>query len=87
MADTHTLIIANRGEIVVRIIRTTQALGLTAVAVRTTDEEALGDAAGLHVQLADRVVALPGRGASAYLDAEAVVAAAQQAGAQLVHPG
>jgi acetyl/propionyl-CoA carboxylase alpha subunit len=87
MADTHTLLIANRGEIAVRIIRTAQALGLTAVAVRSADEEALGDAAGLHVQLADRVVTLPGRGAAAYLDAEAVVAAAQQAGAQLVHPG
>ena len=83
----RTLLIANRGEIAVRIIRTAQARGLTAVAVRSTDEEALGAAAGLHVQLADRVVTLPGRGAAAYLDAEAVVAAAREAGAQLVHPG
>ena len=83
----RTLLIANRGEIAVRIIRTAQARGLTAVAVRSTDEEALGAAAGLHVQLADRVVTLPGRGAAACLDAEAVVAAAREAGAQLVHPG
>ena len=83
----RTLLIANRGEIAVRIIRTAQARGLTAVAVRSTDEEALGAAAGLHVQLADEVVTLPGRGAAAYLDAEAVVAAAAAAKAQLVHPG
>src|SRR5699024_777776 len=83
----RTLLIANRGEIAVRIIRTAQARGLRAVAVRSTDEEALGAAAGLHVQLADEVVTLPGRGAAAYPDAEAVVAAAQEAGAQLVHPG
>lgn len=87
MHDQPAVLIANRGEIAVRIIRSAQAMGFAAVAVRSTDEEALGAAAGLHVRLADRVVTVPGRGASAYLDADAVVAAAQEAGAQFVHPG
>lgn len=81
------ILIANRGEIAARIIRTAQAHGMHTIAIRSVDEEALGDAAGLHVQLADEVLTLPGRGATAYLDAEAVIEAARSAGAQLVHPG
>src|SRR5690606_25211859 len=87
MDATRTLLIANRGEIAVRIIRSARAKGMKTIAVRSTDEEALGAAAGLHVQLADEVVTLPGRGASAYLDAPEVVRAARSSGAGLVHPG
>ncbi|GAA4509684.1 acetyl-CoA carboxylase family protein [Brevibacterium yomogidense] len=87
MDATRTLLIANRGEIAVRIIRSARAKGMKTIAVRSADEEALGAAAGLHVQLADEVVTLPGRGASAYLDAPEVVRAARSSGAGLVHPG
>src|SRR5690625_1606423 len=87
MHNTPTILIANRGEIAARIIRTAQAHGMRTVAIRSSDEEALGGAAGLHVQLADEVMTLPGRGAAAYLDAQAVLEAACSTGAQLVHPG
>ncbi|GAA2106752.1 acetyl-CoA carboxylase family protein [Brevibacterium salitolerans] len=87
MEETPTLLVANRGEIAVRIIRTARTAGMRTVAVRSADEEALGAAAGLHVQLADEVVTLPGRGASAYLDVEAILAAARGSGAEWVHPG
>ena len=82
-----SILIANRGEIALRIIRAARAAGLRTVVVRASDEEVLGAAGGLHLRLADEVVTLPGRGPSAYLDASAIVAAASAAGAQLVHPG
>ena len=81
------LLVANRGEVACRIIRSAKALGYRAVAVQSANEEALGAAAGLHVALADEVVTLPGVGASAYLDPDAIVAAATSAGCGLVHPG
>ncbi|SMY12529.1 carboxyl transferase domain-containing protein [Brevibacterium jeotgali] len=81
------ILIANRGEIAVRVVRAARAAGLRTIVVRATDEEALGTAGGLHLGLADEVVTLPGRGASAYLDASAIIAAATHTGASLVHPG
>ncbi|MCI4010786.1 carboxyl transferase domain-containing protein [Brevibacterium sp. ZH18] len=81
------LLVANRGEIACRIIRSARALGYRAVVVQSANEETLGSAAGLHVTLADEVVTLPGVGASAYLDPDAIVAAATSAGCELVHPG
>lgn len=73
---------ANRGEIAVRVIRAAQELGLGTVAVHAADESHPAHAAG-----ADLVVALPGSGPRAYLDIEAVVAAAVSTGATAVHPG
>ncbi|WP_054812465.1 acetyl-CoA carboxylase family protein [Nocardia arizonensis] len=75
--------VVNRGEIAVRVLRAAREYGYETLAVHTDDEP---DAA--HLRLADDTVQLPGRGAAAYLDVTAVVAAARKAGVgTLVHPG
>lgn len=76
------LLIANRGEIAVRIARAASELGLASVAVFTTD-----DADGGHVLKADTSVALPGHGVAGYLDIDALVAAAREQRCDAVHPG
>ncbi|HEX2315756.1 MAG TPA: biotin carboxylase N-terminal domain-containing protein, partial [Thermomonospora sp.] len=73
----ETVLIANRGEIAVRIARTLRRLGVRSVAVHTA-----ADAGARHVREADEAVLVPG-----YLDVAAVVGAARSAGAQAVHPG
>src|ERR1700722_5155425 len=78
----ESLLIANRGEIAVRIARTAGDLGVETVAVYAED-----DAASLHTRAADRAVALPAAGVPAYLDGAAIIAAAQAAGCGAVHPG
>ena len=78
----NALLIANRGEIAIRIARAAADLGMRTVAVYSED-----DAASLHIRVADEAVALEGRGAAAYLDEAAVVEAAQAAGCDAVHPG
>lgn len=77
-----SLLIANRGEIAIRIARAAQDLGIRAVAIFTKDDEA-----SLHVRRADHAAALPGLGAAGYLDIDAVIAAAKEAGCDAVHPG
>jgi acetyl/propionyl-CoA carboxylase alpha subunit len=69
------LLVANRGEIAVRIMATASVLGIETVAVYAADDAACG-----HVGRADAAVELPGPGAVAYFDADAVVAAAVSAG-------
>jgi acetyl/propionyl-CoA carboxylase alpha subunit len=76
------LLIANRGEIALRIIRTATELELDTVAVYAED-----DADSPHVHAADEAIALPGAGPAAYLDHAAILAAAKDAGAELIHPG
>jgi acetyl/propionyl-CoA carboxylase alpha subunit/acetyl-CoA carboxylase carboxyltransferase component len=76
------LLIANRGEIALRIIRTATELELGTVAVYAED-----DADSPHVHAADEAIALPGAGPAAYLDHDAILAAAKNSGAELVHPG
>ncbi|MFC0282513.1 carboxyl transferase domain-containing protein [Camelimonas abortus] len=76
------LLIANRGEIAIRIARAASELGLHSVAVYAEDE-----ASALHVRKADEAAPLPGRGARAYLDIDAVIAAAKAAGCDALHPG
>ena len=76
------VLIANRGEIAVRIARAAADLGIASVAVHATDEP---DAP--HVAKADAAVALAGAGVAAYLDVDDVLRAAAQAGADAVHPG
>ncbi|CRK50229.1 Acyl-CoA carboxylase [Rhodococcus sp. RD6.2] len=82
MPDLSTVLVANRGEIALRIIRSATELGLDTVAVYATD-----DADAPHVAAATTAVALAGSGPSAYLDRRAMLAAATTTGATLVHPG
>ncbi|WP_209323413.1 acetyl/propionyl/methylcrotonyl-CoA carboxylase subunit alpha [Brevibacterium renqingii] len=78
-----TILIANRGEIAVRIIRACAEHGHTSVAVYADQ-----DADALHTSLADAAFALPGAtAAETYLSIDAILAAAKQAGADAVHPG
>ena len=76
------VLIANRGEIAVRIARTAGDLGVKTVAVYADD-----DAASLHTRAADQAVSLGASGVPAYLDGTAVIAAAQATGCDAVHPG
>ena len=76
------LLIANRGEIAVRILRAAQDLGLATVSVYARD-----DAGAMHCTLADEAVALQATGPAAYLDIAALIAIARQHGCDAVHPG
>jgi acetyl/propionyl-CoA carboxylase alpha subunit/acetyl-CoA carboxylase carboxyltransferase component len=76
------LLVANRGEIAVRILDTAAVLGIPTVAVHPDD-----DAGCLHVARADEAVRLPGTGAAAYLDVAEVVGAAVKTGCDALHPG
>lgn len=76
------LLIANRGEIAVRIARAAAELGIATVAVYPAD-----DASSLHTRLADEAHQIPGLGAAAYLDGEQLLAVARQTGCDAVHPG
>ena len=76
------LLIANRGEIAIRIAQAAAELDIPTVAVYSKDDER-----SLHVRRADDAALIPGVGARAYLDVEAIVAAAQGAGCDALHPG
>ncbi|VTU16560.1 2-oxoglutarate carboxylase small subunit [Variovorax sp. PBL-H6] len=76
------ILVANRGEIAVRLVRALRDLGIASVAVHAKD-----DAAALHVQLADKAVALGLTGPAAYLDSTALIEIARAEGCDAVHPG
>jgi acetyl/propionyl-CoA carboxylase alpha subunit/acetyl-CoA carboxylase carboxyltransferase component len=77
-----SLLIANRGEIAIRIARAASELGLRTVTVFSED-----DARSLHIRKADEAHPLRGRGPAAYLDGEQLVAVAQATRCDAVHPG
>ena len=77
------ILVANRGEIAVRIIRASHELGMEAVAVYSD-----ADAEAQHVRMADIAVRLgPAPPSESYLRIDAIVAAAQTIGAEAIHPG
>ena len=83
MTDIQSILIANRGEIALRVIRTARAMGLRTVAVYSD-----ADAASPHVRAADAAVRLgPASATESYLNVAAILAAAREAGADAVHPG
>ena len=78
-----SLLIANRGEIACRIIRTARAMGIRTVAVYSD-----ADAKALHVRSADEAVHIgPSPARESYLVGEKIIAAAKQTGAEAIHPG
>ncbi len=77
-----SLLVANRGEIAIRIIRAAADLGIRTVAVYSED-----DAEALHTRVADEARPLSGRGVPPYLDIEGMIEVAREAGCDALHPG
>jgi len=80
--DIRKLLIANRGEIAVRISRAAAELGIETVSIYSED-----DHLSLHTRRTDSAVPIRGRGAAAYLDMEQIINAARTTGCDAVHPG
>ncbi|MDA1302332.1 MAG: carbamoyl-phosphate synthase large subunit [Proteobacteria bacterium] len=76
------LLVANRGEIAIRIMRAAAELGIATVSVAPAD-----DAGSLHTGKADEAVTLEGTGAGAYLDIGQIIKVAQSTGCDAIHPG
>ncbi len=77
------ILIANRGEIALRIIRACQELGIKTVAVYSEADED-----SLHVRFADEAICIgPARGIDSYLKPDRIIAAAEVSGAEAIHPG
>ena len=78
----NRLLIANRGEIAIRIARAAADLGIESVAVYSED-----DSTSLHVSRTHKAHALDGKGPRAYLDSAGIINAARESGADAIHPG
>jgi acetyl/propionyl-CoA carboxylase alpha subunit/acetyl-CoA carboxylase carboxyltransferase component len=76
------LLVANRGEIAIRVMRAARELGVATVAIHSRD-----DARSLHVRSADEARALEGEGPAAYLDIDSIIATARDADCDALHPG
>ena len=77
------ILIANRGEIACRVIKTARRMGIKTVAVYSE-----ADAAALHVEMADEAVLIgPAASSQSYLVIDRIVAACKSTGAEAVHPG
>jgi len=82
LTSNRKCLIANRGEIAVRIARAAAGLGVETVAVHSPD-----DTGALHTQIADHAVQLKGAGVAAYLDVASIVETAKAHGCDSIHPG
>lgn len=83
MRNFNSILVANRGEIAVRVIKSAKSLGYRTVAVYSE-----ADAAALHVRMADEAVLIgPAPVQQSYLDMTKILAAAKEAGAEAIHPG
>ncbi|MFP4228741.1 MAG: acetyl-CoA carboxylase biotin carboxylase subunit [Salinivenus sp.] len=83
MSDIQKILIANRGEIALRVIRTCHEMGINTVAVYST-----ADRDALHVRFADEAVCIgPPSSAESYLRPDRIIAAAEVTGADAIHPG
>lgn len=79
----NKILIANRGEIAVRIIRACRNMGIRSVAVYSKE-----DAKSLHVQLADQRICIgEGPARNSYLNMDRIISAAKNMGADAIHPG
>ena len=79
----NRILVANRGEIAVRVIRTCRELGIETVAVYSTADEN-----ALHVQIATKAVCIgPAKAAESYLNIRAILSAAVESGCEAIHPG
>jgi 3-methylcrotonyl-CoA carboxylase alpha subunit len=79
----RSLLVANRGEIAVRVFRTARRMGLRCIAVHSE-----ADANALHVAMADEAIAIgPAPAAESYLRIERIIEAARRMGAEAIHPG
>ena len=76
------LLIANRGEIAIRIARAASELGIRTTALCSAD-----DTKSLHTRMTDKLILLEGTGTSAYLDLDGIIAAARAGGCNSIHPG
>jgi len=83
MPTLQKILIANRGEIAIRIARTCRELGIATVAVYSE-----ADVSSPHVYAADEAVGIgPAQASASYLNAEVIIQAARHTGAQAIHPG
>ena len=80
--SVKNLLVANRGEIAIRILRAAAEMNIPTVAIYAEDE-----AASLHLTKADEAVGLSGRGVPAYLDGAGILAIAKDTGCDAIHPG
>ena len=79
----NKILIANRGEIALRVIRACREMGIKSVAVHSTAESA-----AMHVRMADESVCIgPAAGTASYLSMPAIIAACEITGAEAIHPG